>query len=59
MDPFLAMLTQPTVPIRRHREAVPAPLVEVIDHDLTEEPQIGLRTADELSSALARAHDQA
>ncbi|MFD0276010.1 protein kinase [Kitasatospora sp. NPDC127111] len=54
-DPWLAVLRAPAVPIRERVPHIPRALAEVIDHALTEEPQIGFETSADLRRALLTA----
>ncbi|MDQ1287910.1 MAG: eukaryotic-like serine/threonine-protein kinase [Actinomycetota bacterium] len=52
-DPWLAILTQDAVPIRRRAPGLPDRLAQVIDHALRETPSIGFASASALRDALA------
>jgi serine/threonine-protein kinase len=54
-DPWLVVLDDPPVPIRRRLASLPEKLAEVIDHALTEEPEIPFKTAAEFKEALENA----
>lgn len=51
-DPWLAVLENKPVPIQKRNPHVPRKLAEVIDHALTEEPEMPYKTARELMQAL-------
>jgi eukaryotic-like serine/threonine-protein kinase len=54
-DPWLVVLKDQPVPLRRRNRALPKGLAEVIDHALRDDPAIGFRTAAALRQALLRA----
>jgi serine/threonine-protein kinase len=51
-DPWLAVLENAPVPLLRRNPGVPSRLAEVIDHALTEEPEMPFKTARDLARAL-------
>ena len=51
-DPWLVLTESDPVPIRKHDPKIPAKLAEVIDHALTETPEIGFQTAAAFKQAL-------
>ncbi|HZO75384.1 MAG TPA: protein kinase [Ktedonobacteraceae bacterium] len=51
-EPFLVVLHQDAVPIRRRNPKIPPRLAEVIDHALRDRPAIGYQTAMEFKRAL-------
>ena len=53
-EPWSVILGNDPIPIRRRDPGVPAPLAEVIDHALIEQPTIGFATATEFREALER-----
>ncbi|MDR3142033.1 MAG: protein kinase [Tannerellaceae bacterium] len=54
-DPYLAALTDPAVPIRRRNANIPEKLAAVIDTALIDRPNIGVRSALELKTAIENA----
>jgi serine/threonine-protein kinase len=54
-DPWLVVLESAPVPIRQRNPRVPAPLAEVIDHALVEEPEMPFKNAGEFKHALESA----
>jgi serine/threonine-protein kinase len=54
-DPWLVVLESDPVKIRDRNRGIPPRLAEVIDHALTEEPEIPFKTAAEFRQALEKA----
>jgi serine/threonine-protein kinase len=54
-DPWLAVLEDAPVPIRRRKPRIPLRLAGLIDHALVEEPEITFKTAAEFRQALESA----
>ena len=55
LDPLLAVLETPCIPIQRRKPSLPRGLAEVIDRALVEEPVIPFKTAAEFKEALENA----
>jgi eukaryotic-like serine/threonine-protein kinase len=55
LDPLLAVLEAPCVPIRQRKPSLPKALGDVIDRALVEEPEIPFKTAAEFKMALEQA----
>lgn len=54
-DPWRIVLEDPPVPIRARNRSIPEPVAAVLDRALTDQPEIGTRTAAELRCALRNA----
>jgi serine/threonine protein kinase len=53
-DPWLAVLQNDPVPIRKRNNSIPKKLAEVIDLALVEKPQITFQTAEEFKRELTK-----
>ena len=54
-DAIRAALANPAVPISKRNAGIPKRLADVIDTALTDKPEIGIRSALELKTAIERA----
>ncbi|MDR3142032.1 MAG: protein kinase [Tannerellaceae bacterium] len=54
-DPYIAALNEPAVPIRQRNPSIPEKLAKVIDTALIDRPEIGVRSAKELKTAIENA----